>query len=251
MNKLIKVDVLGVPIARLKFNEISNVLVSLIKRPGKKTIFYADAHSLWVANQDCKYKRILLDATLVYPGGIGPVWASKIISKRKSLIERMTTPDFIDQIFSVVQDRGWKIYFLGGTKEVVEKTVKSVLRKFPRIRIVGYHDGYFNAGEERLIVKELNFKKPKIIFVGMGLPKQEKWVTANKDKVNVEVFFTVGGMFDMISGTIPRAPIWMQDLGLEWLFRLVQEPRRLWRRYTLGNLGFLYLVLKELNKFRN
>lgn len=246
--------VLGVPIAALRLKEISSAIVSLIEKGGKsrtrtvrdkKTIFYVNAHCLSIANKDSVYKKILQRATLVYADGIGPIVASKILGR--PLPERTSAPDFIDEIFSVAETKKWSLFLLGNEDNVVRKATENIKKKFPMLIIAGYHGGFFTNNNE--IVKEINLAKPNIVLVGMGTPRQEKWIMNNVDKVNAGTFWAVGGLFDFLSGNRKRASLWIQRLGFEWAFRLVQEPRRLWKRYLFGNVIFLFSVLRERGLF--
>lgn len=236
--------ILGVPITACTLVEIPQVCLRLLRSKGKKTFFYVNAHCLNLADKDSNYKNILQKATLVYSGGFGPVLASRILGQ--PLPERTPTPDFIDRIFAVAQDKKWPIYLLGANDESLRATIGILKKKFPKLVIAGYHHGYFTSGEEENVLDEINRARPKILLVGMGVSRQEKWIAQNLDKVDAEIFWAVGALFDVISGKLPRAPVWMRKLGLEWFYRLVQEPKRLWRRYTLGNLEFLGLIFRKL-----
>ena len=234
--------ILGVPVATLGLGEIPKVIINNIKVGGKKQFFYVNAHCLTLAQKDKEYLSILKRADLVYSGGMGPVLASRILLR--PLPERTPTPDFIDQVFEAGEDKNWTFYFLGAELRSLEKAVKKIKQKFPRLAVVGYHHGYFDEGEERKIIADINRKRPTVLIVGMGMPKQEKWIAKNMGKINAGVFWSVGALFDIISGKMSRGPVWMQKVGLEWLFRLYQEPKRLWKRYTLGNIYFVYLIFK-------
>ena len=254
MKKIEFVNILGVPIARLRLKEISSVVIKLIEEGGKsrtklvrdkKTIFYVNAHCFNIANKDPLYKKLLQRATLVYPDGTGPILASRILGL--DLLERTPALDFIDEIFAKAERKKWSFYLLGGEEDVVESTVDQVKKRFPMLKIAGYHHGFFANNSK--IVEEINRVKPDIVLVGMGPSKQEKWIAENKDKINARVFWAVGALFDVLSGKRKRGPKWIQRLGLEWIFRLVQEPRRLWKRYLFGNIHFLFTVFREREAF--
>lgn len=236
-------NILGIPITALSLTEIPEAVSSFIAAPGKKTFFYVNAHALNLASQDSVYREILKKATLVYSGGIGPVLASKFLGE--PLIERTPTPDFIDKILFKAQARRWSIYLLGAKEQSLQGAIDILKQRFPKLIIAGVHHGYLSNHEGKKILEDINLLKPKILFVGMGSPKQEKWIAQNLNKADAEVFWAVGALFDVISGKLPRAPFWIRKLYLEWLYRLYQEPKRLWKRYTLGNLEFIYRVFKE------
>lgn len=239
---LTKKHLFSIPIASVTLRELPNILQDLINKKGQKTVFYINAHCINLAQNDEQYKTILQKADLVYSGGIGPIWASKILGK--PLKDRTPTPDFIDSVFSLCQKNEWTIYLLGSEENVVKHTAHILSQKYPKI-IVGLHNGYFSAKEEKKLITEINTKKPFILLVGMGSPKQEKWIEKHKHELNVSVFWAVGALFDVISQKVKRAPKWMQVIGLEWLYRLLQEPHRLWKRYLIGNMQFLRNIIKE------
>lgn len=237
-------DVLNTPISAIPLAKIDRVVASLVEQAGKKTFFYVNAHCLNIAAKDSQYKKILQHASLVYSGGLGPVLASRIVGQ--GLPERTPTPDFIDKVFATAQKKGWSIYLLGTKEKSLVKAVSRIKEKFPRINIVGYHHGYFSKEEEGKVIEDIHAKQPTIVIVGMGTPRQEKFMAENIYRINAQAFWAVGALFDVISGELPRAPVWMQSLGLEWLFRLFQEPQRLWRRYIIGNTIFIVRVLLSL-----
>jgi len=237
--------VLGIPVAALRLKEISSVIVKLIETSGKKTFFYVDANHFNIANKDSSYKKILQRATFVHASGIGPVLASRILNR--PLPERTPTPDFIEEIFVKASKKKWSFYLLGGEEDIIRKAVENIQKRFPDLVIAGYHHGFFANNNK--IVEEINRVKPAIILVGMGPPKQEIWIEENKDKINAKVFWAVGALFDILSGKRKRAPKWMQEIGLEWVYRVGQEPKRLWKRYLLGNIVFLFSVLRKREFF--
>lgn len=238
--------ILGIPIVSVSIQQIHKIILTSISEKGKKAFFYVNAYCLVLASQNQKYKEILNRASIVYSGGIGPILASKILGR--PIKERTPTPDFIDFIFESLQKNNQSIYLLGSTRESVKKAAGKINNKFPKLIISGYHSGYFSKTEEEEIIKEINRLKPTIIFVGMGPPMQELWIERNMDRLNAKVFWGVGAMFDVISGKLPRAPKWIQNLELEWFYRMLQEPKRLWQRYTLGILRFVYITLKDYYK---
>lgn len=236
-------NVLGIPIRALDLKNVPGVVISLIQNGYQETLYYVNAHCLNVAVRNDRYRRILKEASMVYSGGLGPVLASKILNQ--PLIERTPTPDFIGKVLSAASKKGWLVYFLGTNESSLKMAVGKIKVKFPKLEICGYHHGYFNKTENSRIISEINTLKPTFVLVGMGTPKQELWMAENAGKLNVKAVWAVGAMFDVISGTLPRAPVFLQKMGLEWFFRLLQEPGRLWRRYLIGNAMFVLYVLSE------
>lgn len=238
-----KKTIFGIPVTSLTLQDLLKIIAIYIQKNGKKTFFYINAHCINLSLKDPHYKNILQKADLVYSGGIGPIWASVILGK--PLEQRSPTPDFIDQIFSLAEKNRWTVYLLGSADATVKKTAVIISKAYPHI-IVGYHSGYFSLNEEKELIKDINSKKPTILLVGMGPPKQEEWIDIHKKDLDVSAFWAVGALFDVISGRIQRAPKWMQRLGLEWLYRLIKEPKRLWKRYIFGNMLFLKNTIREL-----
>src|SRR5262249_33622565 len=145
-------------------------------------------------------------------------------------------------------EQGLSVYFFGAHEESVNKVVEVFLSQYPNLRIAGYRNGYFTEEENGAIVAEIHRSGADLLFVAMGSPAQEYWIAANLKATGVKFALGVGGSFDHISGRVRRAPLWMQRVGLEWLHRLALEPRRLWRRYLIGNAAFIRLVVKEVKR---
>lgn len=142
--------------------------------------------------------------------------------------------------------RGYRVYFLGAREETLARLINRCQKKFPELQIAGWHSGYFAAAEEEQIIATIKRSRPHVLLVAMGSPLQEYWLESHSSELGVPFCMGVGGSFDVLAGDLPRAPLWMQKHGLEWLFRLLQEPTRLWRRYLRTNSVFAWLVWKEI-----
>lgn len=232
----------GIPIASVTLHELPQIIQKFLIQEKKKTFFYINAHCINLAQKDHRYKTILKKADLVYSGGIGPIWASKLLGR--PLRDRTPTPDFIQHVFSLCQKNNWTIYLLGADASTVKNAAYTISQNYPAV-IAGYHHGYFSQKEEAALVKKINAQHPTILLVGMGTPKQETWIDDHKEQLNVSILWAVGALFDVISQKTQRAPKWMQTIGLEWFYRLLQEPHRLWKRYLFGNAMFLLHTIKE------
>jgi exopolysaccharide biosynthesis WecB/TagA/CpsF family protein len=183
-----------------------------------------------------------LDSFLVLNDGLGVDVASLILYKKRfpsNLNGTDFTPKFLDET-----RHDLCIALVGGRLEVIEQVIKNIERRWPRHRIVFAHHGYFNDAEEASIAGKIKDAAPDVVFVAMGNPKQETWIRRNVPTVCC-VGLGVGALFDFISGSIPRAPLFIRRVRLEWLYRLMVEPRRLWRRYTIDNLLFMSRVLRK------
>ena len=145
-------------------------------------------------------------------------------------------------------ERGYRVYFLGAKQEVLDRMLDVFLTRFPNLAVAGAHHGYFRRGDEEALAEAIRATSPDLLFVGMGTPAKEYWIDRNYEAAGAAVSMGVGGSFDVHSGLVRRAPVWMQRLGLEWLYRLLQEPRRLWRRYLTTSSIFLGEVFLRLLK---
>jgi exopolysaccharide biosynthesis WecB/TagA/CpsF family protein len=242
-----KVSLFGVPIDRISAQKAIERLDNFVSQRKPSFVVTPDTLAVLRARKDKKYLDITKKADLVTPDGAGILWATATLDV--PLIERITGIDLINKICTAAVERDYKLYLLGSRNEVIEKAVENLKEKFPGINIVGYYHGYFNqlapngeeiAKSESEIIKEIKEKKPDFLLVGLGVPKQELWISKHKDELDVPVCIGIGGSFDVLSGKIPRAPIWMQNHGMEWIFRLMKEPKRLKRVVALPY--FMWLI---------
>lgn len=191
------------------------------------------------ARADAELRRILFDAPLILCDGTPLVWASRWLGN--PLPERVAGSDLVPRLLGVAAEKGYRIFFLGGREEVLRDAVENVRAKHPRIEIAGHLSPPFaplHAMDHAAIRREIVAAKPDLLFVSFGCPKQEKWIAMNYRELGVPVCIGVGATVDFLAGAMKRAPLWMQRCGLEWLFRLLQEPRRLARRYFHDMLVF-------------
>ena len=163
--------------------------------------------------------------------------------------ERITYADWTWQLAELAVSRDFTLFFLGARPGIAEKAATKLREKFPSLNVVGTHHGYFDktrdSVENKKVIDEINLAKPDILIVGFGMPVQEQWLMENWEDIDAKVALTGGAVFDYISGELQRGPRWMVDYGFEWLARLLIEPRRLWRRYIVGNPLFLWRVFKQ------
>jgi len=233
----------GIPVANLTQDEAVEVIDKLISEGGSHYGAVVNAAKLVAANRDEKLKRALLDADLVTADGMSVVWASRLLGQ--GLKERVTGIDLFERLVEHAARRGFAVYFLGAREESVRGVVELFTNRYPALRIAGYYNGYFDLSECPSVCEAIRLSGADLLFVAMGSPKQEHWIASNVALTRVRFALGVGGSFDHLSGLARRAPRWMQRTGLEWLHRLVQEPRRLWRRYLIGNSAFIWLVMRQ------
>jgi N-acetylglucosaminyldiphosphoundecaprenol N-acetyl-beta-D-mannosaminyltransferase len=184
------------------------------------------------------------DAHLLTADGQSVVWAARLLGH--NVPARVAGADLMEALLAHAGRRRYAIYLLGARDEVVEACVKRATREHPALRIAGYRNGYFQAEHEPSIVAAIRAAKPDILFLGFGTPAKEYFMHRYHRTLEVPFVMGVGGTFDVYAGLVRRAPIWMQRSGLEWAYRLAQEPRRMWKRYLVGNSRFISIVAKEL-----
>lgn len=238
-------DFLDVPIAALTCPEFVEQLGGFVRDyrgANPKTIFYQNAEGVYTASHSSKLARMLCEADIVHADGMSVVWASRFFDT--PIPERLCTTDFIEPLAQMCAEQGFSLYLLGGTQQVVESAAAALEREFDGLDICGTHNGYFTDEQSDGIISEINRLAPSILLVGMGRPRQERWILEKKAALHVPVCIACGGLFKYIAGEELRAPVWMRNTGLEWLHRLVIDPRRMWKRYLVGNTVFMYHVCK-------
>jgi len=193
-----------------------------------------------------EFRHTINNADLVHIDGMSVVWALR--SFGYTVPERVATPDLADDILAMADRERMSIFLFGAQQDTLSLCQKNIAVKFPNLVITGSRNGYYKPEEEEGIFDLINQAKPDILLLGMSSPKKELFFESYRHRLEARYILGVGGYFDIMSGLIRRAPHWMQDTGLEWLFRLMQEPRRLWKRYLIGIFQFFWLVTKE--KFR-
>ena len=210
---------------------------------------------LCVANQD-SIRRIpevdgldhneINQSFLIIPDGFSIVVASKLLGS--PLKERVTGPDLMKKFIEISANKGYKNFFLGAKDGIAFKMVNLFKDKYPSLKVAGIYSppfGEFSKDENEKIINMINESKADILWVSFGCPKQEKWIIENKDKINVPISAGVGAAFDFHSGNKKRAPLFMQKIGLEWFYRFLQEPLRMWNRYFVGGIKFISIILKQ------
>lgn len=203
-----------------------------------------NAGKIVAMQSDIQLRKSVNESDLINADGQSVVWASKFL--KKPLKERVAGIDLMQKLVELAHEKKYKIYFFGAKENVVKEVVDKYSKLFSPNIIAGYRNGYFKKEEETEIAKEISDSGANILFVAISSPTKENFLYENKALLSkVNFIMGVGGSFDVVSGKVKRAPIWMQKHGLEWFYRLVQEPKRMWKRYLVGNTKFISLVLKE------
>ena len=241
-----RIEILGIEIDRVDIKEALKKVDYILQRgKGPEMVVTPNSEIIVMSLQDSELAAIINRAALKIPDGSGVVLASRLL--KKGISERVAGFDLMNEIIRLAAEKDYSIYLLG-SEPGVAGTVSRKLKKFyPDLHICGYHHGYLGSQEEKeQLIVEVNQLKPDILFVGMGVPRQEKFLGENLHLLKIGLAMTVGGSFDVIAGRVKRAPLWMQQLNLEWLFRLLQQPGRAGRMLALPQ--FALLVLKEYFK---
>ena len=241
-------EILGVPIAVTDYDQTMDVMDAVIDARGRGYFCAAPVHALMVARDEREMRAALLGATLVVPDGMPLVWAANLLGER--LQDRVYGPELMLRYSDRCAERGHRVWLYGGRDQgSLAQLALSMRRRHPGIRIVGGYSPPFRPltrAEEEDIVDEVNRARPDVLWVGIGVPKQEKWMARMRDRLEVPVMCGVGAAFDFHAGRISMAPRWMQDRGLEWIYRIAQEPRRLLPRYLWFNPRFLAAFARQL-----
>lgn len=244
----LRVNVAGIEVDNLTEEETVAAIARMMEAGGPQYLCVINAAKAVAASRDVKLGEALRHATLVTADGMSVVWAARLLGKR--LKERVTGIDLFERLVAQAATRGWSVFFFGARDESVRGVVERFTREHPGLRVAGWRNGYFDPAEADAVAEAIRRSGADVLFVAMGSPAQEYWIAANLERTGVRFAMGVGGSFDHLSGRKPRAPLWMQRAGLEWLHRLLREPRRLWRRYLLGNAQFIGLVIQQFRSTR-
>lgn len=236
------IGVLGIPVDLFTKTELSAFILKLLSDQKRGWISYINVHTIDIANQLPWFKQFIEDALIRYCDGEGVRFGAYLLGER--IPERFTLSHFIYDLADLAVEHHLTIFLLGGTPDVAELAAKKLKILYPEIRLSGYHHGFFSEKENDSVIETINASQPDILFLGMGVPKQEAWTRENFEKLNAKLIWMGGGFLDTLSGNLKRCPNWFSVHGFEWLFRLTQEPRRLWKRYLIGNPLFLWRIFK-------
>lgn len=203
-----------------------------------------NAGKIVAMQKDLQLRQSVNESDLINADGQAVVWASKVLGK--PLKERVAGIDLMTSLVELAHDKNYKVFFFGAQEEVVKKVVDIYSDQYSPNIIAGYRNGYFSKEEEQVIAKEISESGAHILFVAISSPTKENFLYENKALLQkVNFVMGVGGSFDVVAGKVKRAPVWMQRVGLEWFYRFAQEPKRMWKRYLVGNSKFIYLVIRE------
>lgn len=236
---------------RVDLADVMQQVISAIEGRALLHVVTANLQFLGIAARDQSFARAVNSAGLVVPDGVPLLWLSRLSGA--PLPERITGHDLLHHCAATAAARGYSLFFLGGSEEVVQEASRRLVASFPGLRIAGSHHGRFrhdgrglSPADEYGALEAIRACQPDILFVALGCPKQEMWIHLHQKDIHVPVCIGVGGVLDVLSGNLKRAPAWMQRSGLEWLYRLKQEPGRLWKRYLAQDTLTAFRLARSL-----
>jgi len=215
-------------------------------KQSKALINTLNAHSFNTVQKDEEFNSALQHSDVILPDGIGVVWATRILTGEK--LQKIAGCDLFYYEMERINTQGGSCFFLGSTEETLLKILQRAAKEYPNVKVFGYSPPFkteFSEEENSLIITAVNTVQPDVLFVGMTAPKQEKWAYRNYDQLQVGHLCCIGAVFDFYAGTVKRAPKWLIQIGMEWFYRLIKEPRRMWRRYLIGNVKFIGYIVHE------
>jgi N-acetylglucosaminyldiphosphoundecaprenol N-acetyl-beta-D-mannosaminyltransferase len=238
--------VLGCELDRLEFDEAVALCEEVIDGHGFAQHMAINAAKLVEMHSDPRLREIVQACELVTADGQAVVWASRLLGD--PLPERVAGIDLMEALFARAAVKGYRVYVLGAEKTVLERAMSRARMRWPGLQLAGYRDGYFEASDDERVAREIRDAKPDVLFVAMSSPRKEYFLGEHGRGVGASFVMGVGGAIDVMAGVTRRAPRVLQRTGLEWLFRLAQEPRRLFRRYAVTNARFLSLVVNAVSR---
>lgn len=239
-----RIHILNSGIDNLAMAETIKRIEQTIENSNQLHHVVVNAGKIVAMQTDLQLRKSVNESDIINADGQAVVWASRFLGK--PLKERVAGIDLMVNLVELAYKKNYKIFFFGAKEEVVKKVVENYENQYSSDIIAGYRNGYFKKDEEMDIAKQISDSGANILFVAISSPTKENFLYENKELLNkVNFVMGVGGSFDVVAGVVKRAPLWMQKIGLEWFYRFAQEPKRMWKRYLIGNTKFILLVLKE------
>ncbi|WP_061418668.1 WecB/TagA/CpsF family glycosyltransferase [Streptococcus oralis] len=241
-----RMQILGITIDPLTMKETVDAVEQYVLKKHPLHLMGVNADKINQCHEDEKIKKIVNESGIINADGASVVLASKFLGA--PVPERVAGIDLMQNLLELSNKKGYSVYFFGAKEEILQDMLKAFKQRYPDLDVVGYRNGYFSPEDEEKIQEDIKDRKPDFVFVGITSPKKEYIIQLFMNNGINAVFMGVGGSFDVLSGHIKRAPLWMQKLNLEWLFRVANEPKRLFKRYFVGNVTFIKRVLDEKRK---
>jgi N-acetylglucosaminyldiphosphoundecaprenol N-acetyl-beta-D-mannosaminyltransferase len=237
------VHIAGIRLLNLGMDELVAAIEAALQGRACTQLAFVNPACVNIAAVDPQYRAALAHADWVCPDGIGMKIAGRILGR--PIRQNLNGTDLFPRLCESLAASGRRLYLLGARPGVAEATARWAQQQFPRLRIAGTRSGYFDAEDEEAVIAAIRRSGADVLLVAMGVPAQDLWLRRNLKKTGARVGIGVGGLFDFYGGRIPRAPLWLREIGGEWVYRLIQEPRRMWRRYLVGNFTFLWRIGRE------
>lgn len=234
---------MGCPIDRLNMDQTIVEAEKYIRNKTPCQHVVVNVAKLVAMRKDEGLKRIISNCTMINADGMPLVWASRLLGD--PLPCRVAGVDLFQRLVAVSAAKGYRPYFFGAKQWVIEKMVDTFVEKYPGLNVAGFRNGYFDPSEEPEIAETIRKSRADMLFVGFSSPMKENFLNQWMPQMKVPFCMGVGGSFDIIAGKTKRAPAWMQHMGMEWFYRILQEPKRMWKRYAKTNPVFVWMVLKE------
>lgn len=238
-----RIEMMGCQIDNLSMEETLHTIEKFIQsgRPHQHVVVNVD--KLVKASRDVELRRIINECPLINVDGMPVVWASRLLGK--PLKERVAGVDLFESLMKRSAEKGWRVYLLGAREEVVLGVKQIYMRKYPGLTVAGYRNGYWKPEEEAEVAEQIKAAEADLLFVAISSPMKEHFLGRYQAEMKIPFAMGVGGTFDVAVGKVKRAPVWMQGAGLEWFYRFLQEPRRMFKRYFVDDMFFFWLLLKE------
>ena len=239
--QLRRVSLFGVDVDALTFDETVDRAFTLADAPGSCQHVVLNAAKVVLMSKDDHLRSIVANCELVNADGQSVVWASRLLGR--ALPERVPGIDLFSAIVERAARTGHRLYFLGATDDVLTAMLGRLRERYPSLVVAGQHNGYWSNDDE--VIDAVRRARPHFLFLAIPSPRKEYWLSQHLESLGVPFVMGVGGTFDVVAGKVRRAPHWVQRIGCEWVYRVVQEPRRMWKRYLQGNSAFLVLTARE------
>ncbi len=243
-----RLEILGCLIDNLTMEETLDRIEEFVESGLPHQHVVVNVDKVVKAESDPALRAIINQCDLVNVDGMPIVWASRLLGK--PLKERVAGVDLFERLLAHATLKGWRVYFLGATQEVVLRVAERAKVRWPDLVVAGFRNGYWDTAEEAAVAEAIRSANPQLLFVAISSPKKEEFLSCYQKAMGVPFAMGVGGTFDVFVGKVRRAPVWMQRVGLEWFFRFLQEPRRMFRRYFVEDLFFFRLLARDLFRSR-
>ncbi len=244
IDRLRRVEFLGCPVDLYGMQETVALITGAMRRRERLQHIVINVAKLVNLRKNALLARDVTESELISPDGMGIVWGCRLLGL--PVKERVAGADLMMEILTVCEREGFRPYFLGARQDVLDAFIAEIRRIHPGLKIAGWRDGYFSPAEQPQIATQIKATRPDCLFVAISSPIKENFIHTYRDALDVPFLMGVGGTIDVVAGHVSRAPLWMQRCGLEWFYRMVQEPRRLWRRYLFSNAEYTLLLFGAL-----